>query len=1049
MILTKEKIESLNIVELVDDKIKNDTVHSLLIIVPTNRKLRQLKKIIISSFDNKPVTKINIETLTTLTTKINNFHKPFIPLSEATSSVLIKQSVDELELKYFATYSLGVPFGTLDKIKNVISEYKRHGISASKLLEESNKLEGSEKSKAEDIASVYELYNKKCNNLSAEELGDIYSDVLQLNSNDFTESFNNYFPTVETIILNEFDEFTSPEVKIINKLSELPEKKVFLSFDYYNYNPSLFSHLDESYTKLEDYGFNRIVDSAPTETSEFKNLVRSNLFQPKQNIKQNDNYKNKVYKIELQNRIDEIEFIAKKIKELVLLDNVNPENICVAFNIVGNYSNNIRDIFNKYSIPLNLTDRIQLKTSPPVVAAISLLELIEHDFYYNDIARVLTNGFINIKNVDLSNLLTVASELKIISSKSDWEILINDALALLSYNKELTKYERDKEKQKLFKAKNDIIYLDKLLSPLHKKNTIDEFLKNFKKLLLELKLPCKLLDNSFGKEEEYIKSVTVLMQTLTEVLTFIKLEEGDQKYSVNYFIEQIKTIANWARFNVKEKTDQGVLVTSVNEIRGLKFDYLFLGGLCDGDFPTKYQPEIFFSGSFQKKELVHQTEERYHFYQVLSSWNKRLYLTIPKHDADAELVTSTFVKDLEKIVSLTHLENFTHNQIYSKEELLIEFGKNVRNEKLQKETQNINLELEKLLKTNRIGVKRSSEPFKNNIYSGFIQNDNTNENINNYLEAFLNKEFSSSQLETFAKCPFKYLSEKILKLKPIAEPTEDAEPIELGNVLHSILYEFYTKIRNDKIEINKVGTEEFAKLQKLLFEIAEAKIEKLNLHSPLAFFEKEKILGIDGVKENSILNKFLLEEQKQDSDFTPFYFEYPFGTFTRDEDDAPKIPPLQIGKLKLRGKIDRIDVDVENNRFNIVDYKLKGKKPTLSELQKGISLQLMVYLMAGKHIIKDVDEKDYEGLKMFIYSLSYNEKNFGNKPVNLTRKKLTEESIIELNGEQIETTKQHLEKYYDKIGKGEFHLSEFEDRENLVCRFCDFKSLCRVQEVFE
>jgi len=1048
MILTKEKIKALSIVELIDDKIENDTVYSLLIIVPTNRKLRQLKKTIIASYKQKPITKINIETLTTLTTKINNFHKAFLPLSEATSSVLIKQAVEELSLKYFAAYSLGVPFGTLDKIKNVISEYKRHGITPSNLLQESAKLEGSEKSKAEDIASIYELYNQKCKILSAEELGDIYSDVLNLTTKDFTDSFNNYFLNVETIVLNEFDEFTSPEVKIINKLSELENKKLFLSFDYYNYNPSLFSHLDENYTRLEDYGFNRILDSTPTDTSEVKDLIRTNLFQPKKNIIISKKYENNVFKVELQNRNNEIEFIAKRIKELILIKNVQPEKICVAFNIVGNYSNYARDIFNKYHIPINLTDRIQLKSSPPVMAAISLLELIEHDFYYNDIARVLTNSFLNIKNIDLNNLLIVASELKIISGKNNWEHIINDALILLEFNSELSGNEIKDKTKKYKKAKSDINYLDNLLSPLRSKNTIDDFLKNFKKILLQLKLPCKLLDNSFGKEEEYIKSVTVLMQTLMEVLSFIKIEEGEGKYSVNYFIEQIKTIANWARFNVKEKTDQGVLVTSVNEIRGLSFDYLFLGGMCDGDFPTKYQPEIFFSGSFQKKELIHQTEERYHFYQVLSSWNKKLYITIPLHDIDKELVTSTFVKDLEKIISITSLEKYSNNQIFSKEELLIELGKDIENTKLKEKTKSIGVELEELLKANKIGVQRSSEPFENSSFNGFIKSKKQNEKIENYLNNFLSKEFSSSQFETFAKCPFKYFSEKILKLKPIVEPTEEAEPIELGNVLHSILYEFYSKVKEKKIIISNCDSKKFAKLKKILFKIAEEKINKLNLHSPLAFYEKEKILGIGGIKENSILNKFLLEEQKRNDNFSPSFFEYPFGTFIRDGKDAPKIPPLAIGELKLRGKIDRIDVDLENNKFSIVDYKLKGKKPTLAELQKGISLQLIVYLMAGKHIIENIEDKVYEGLKMFIYSLSYNEKDFGIKPVNLKRRPKNEE-IKQLNEKQIEITKQHLLEYYEKIGKGEFHLSKFEDRENLVCRFCDFKSLCRIQEIFE
>lgn len=77
-----------------------------------------------------------------------------------------------------------------------------------------------------------------------------------------------------------------------------------------------------------------------------------------------------------------------------------------------------------------MTDRISLKSSPSVIAAISLLELIEGDFHYNDIVRVLSNGFIKFENIDLNNLISVANELKITIGKNNWELIISDAKIL-------------------------------------------------------------------------------------------------------------------------------------------------------------------------------------------------------------------------------------------------------------------------------------------------------------------------------------------------------------------------------------------------------------------------------------------------------------------------------------------------------------------------------------------------------------------------------------------------------------------------------------------
>jgi len=1045
MILTKGNINEINIDLFIEQKILSDQLDSILIIVPTNRKLRDLKKKIIDNFIHKPVSKINIETLTTFSTKLLREYIGFTPLSEAAATVLIKRTADELELSYFSYYNKGIPFGTLDKIKNVISEYKKHGISPSDLIREADKLIGGEKNKALDIANIYKVYLERSKKLTALDIGDIYSLLLDLDKKFAAELFNNIYNHVEMVILDGFDEFTNQEIKIIDIISNIVDANLIINFDFYQKNKYLFSHLNQIHLNLLKHGFRKISDTTPMEISGFRNFIRSELFnENKEGLY--SRYKNRVFKTKHTNRNREAEFIAKTIKNLILNEKVEPENICVAFNIIGNYSSLIRDIFSEYGIPINLTDRITLKSSQPVIAAISLLELIENDFNYHDLMRVLTNGFLEFEDIDLNNLIFVATELKITRGLKNWDLSVKDAVKLLDFNADISNNAKLIIIKKYEKAAEDIRKISKLLLPFRGKNTKEEFFANFKKLLLKLKLPSIVSDNSHGREEEFIKSITVLLQTLNEVLLLIHEENAEKKYSLHFFIDQIKTISNWARFNIKEKSDYGVLVTSVNEIRGLKFDILFLGGMCDGDFPTKYFPEIFFSGSFQKKEQFHQTEERYHFYQALCSWENLLYLTIPQNDMVKELVESTFITDISKIIDFSVPESEFKNTVFTDQQLQVAYSENKNNKRLTKLITKRKIDISKLDENIFIRNQRTELPFADNKYSGFIGTDD--KEILNFLKSNSENDFSVSQLETFAKCPYKYFAERILKLKTLEEPSDEAEPIELGNVLHSILYDFYTRIVDEKIPIIQIGSEQFNELKKILFEIAEDKINKLNLSSPLAFFEREKILGIEGKKENSILHKFLEFEIDNLGEFKPSLFEFTFDNFFL-ENDKTEVTPFSVNKVKLRGKIDRIDIDDENQFFNIIDYKLKGRKPTVQELKKGLSLQLPTYLMAGEHFLKNIHNKDVHGNKMIIYSLDFKEDNFGPKPIIITGKKtLDSGEIKKLNEDLLLSSKEKIFEYHRNITRGKFNLSELEDRKEKVCKYCNFKALCRVQEVF-
>ena len=1043
MILIKAKIDGIDPDLLLDEYIQQGKLNQVLIIVPTNRKIRYLKRELITASPSKAVSVMHLYTLSTYSSKLffeNDFQRNNI-LGEASAAVLLNKAFTETDLKYFSSYSDGIPRGTLDRIKNVINKYKLNGIKPEQLLQESKKLSGSEKLKAIDIANVYDKYLELCINLNVYEDGDIYSELLKFDSNEFERKFRTHFPEVNLVMINGFDEFTIPEIEIINNTTNIKDLKLYVLFDYYNYNPALFSHLDECYKNFTAKGFSEIKDTSQASFTFFRQRLRERLFTltDKEQIKKSEV---EVVKLTGQTPEDEISLIAKEIKSLILDHKADVGSIVVAFNLISDHSNLIRDVFSRYGIPFNLTDRFALSESQPVIALINLLEISENNFYYKNIFRALTGRWIKNDDIDLSNLLRVSSNLKIISGYNNWIELIDRAI------EEIKLSEEDDENNLLpegfyIKAKKDIEKIYDLVKTFREKKTISEFKSDFKQLVFNLGIPERLVNDHADSVEKNVKAVTTLLQTSDELFDLLSEEyEDTKKFPLGFFISQLKTALQFTRYNIKERHSSGVLVTSVNELRGLYFDYVFVGGMVDGEFPTRYQPEIFFSGSFRKDEYKHILEERYHFYQTLSSAKKKIYLSYAKISERKEFTPSSFINDFSKII--TPVEKNTDDYrslIYSKTELLMQAS-----ELLKKDKENVladsGINLEQLKQNKEIDKIRTEDPFGESEYTGFIGKSLTDEEKGRLLEQ-KEKQYSASQLEEYAKCPFQYFLKRILLLETIEEPSEEIEAFELGSLIHSILYEFYKTIKEKNILLKDCDDKTFAKAEKIIFDIAAKKIDRLNLQSTPAFFEREKIFGIAGNKRNSILYRFLETERDNKGNFLPQYFEIAFGSFNKSKPEFE----VDVKEIKLRGKIDRIDIDAENQQYKVIDYKLSGRKPSKQDLESGISLQLPIYLFASRTLINAQLNKELIPTEAVIYSLKLKKDEFGEKVIHISNKrKPDDEDLIKSNEELIKICNEVIPLYVDKISKGMFNLSTLENRESKACKYCDFISICRIQE---
>jgi ATP-dependent helicase/nuclease subunit B len=262
----------------------------------------------------------------------------------------------------------------------------------------------------------------------------------------------------------------------------------------------------------------------------------------------------------------------------------------------------------------------------------------------------------------------------------------------------------------------------------------------------------------------------------------------------------------------------------------------------------------------KRNEINHQIEERYRFYQALCCWRKKLYLTSPKQDERKELVESNFLAEFERLFlpEIKTAKDYS-DKIYSKEELLIYTGEK-GTDSLRKifSGSEFELSIEQIDKSINVDKIRRESPFGDSEFTGSIYKQ-LSPLAKQEIDALKEKEYSISQLETYAKCPYRYFAQRILMLKEVEEPTEEIEAIEMGSILHKILYEFYKELRNRNIVLNKADKKELEEAEVLIFAVAEKNIEKANFRSPVAFFEKEKILGINGDRKNSIYK--ILEEE--------------------------------------------------------------------------------------------------------------------------------------------------------------------------------------------
>ncbi|MEO8169180.1 MAG: hypothetical protein ABI623_13085, partial [bacterium] len=495
---------------------------------------------------------------------------------------------------YFSPRGHGpiLPHGTFQKIIHVIQSLKETGIYPEALVDEVAESEDDEQAKLYDIAKIYLSYEQLLSSLGGFDVQGAFKALHHdCSLQKFDEAFRTAFPTAKQVLIAGFDEFTDAEIGFIEKLQSIG-LGVSLLFDFQLGNPALFGHLEKNYKRFKELGFVH-------QPEKYSANVLSRSFFPKEELPSRSHIiehlaeglfkrdesaakiaSDSITIARAKDRIREIELICKLIKQLALdKPGRDLSRICVALYKPQLYTPIVREQFRKFGIPVNVTDRFELSQAPPVVAVIGLLEIATKGFRRDDVLRTTGSCYFEFNNgkpLNRANLATISLDLRIPGGVRTWEKKIErqlerlqNEMLLSSDDEENTRHARDISR--LEKAQSDIQWLDAVLHNISSDLTPAAFERELCRLLDKLELGRRIvLSPSRQLIEKDAQAYAKFLDVVSQMVSLVEYQEGKEKlHSLKFYVEQLKIALLEERYNIREQFGAGVLVTSIEETRGL------------------------------------------------------------------------------------------------------------------------------------------------------------------------------------------------------------------------------------------------------------------------------------------------------------------------------------------------------------------------------------------------------------------------------------------------------------------------------------------------
>ncbi len=810
--------------------------------------------------------------------------------------------------------------GLISSLITLFNEFSDYGISPDVLEKAKGKLPSNLQPRIEDIAAVYELYDELSRDGFDNEKDDL-SKVAHLIEK------SGYFGDT-SIYIDAFSGFTPAEFKVIEALIGVaPRVCISLCLDplrdgeiFKNVlgTKERLSSLANKYGVATEYDL-RAADQLPPEKKFFAENCFTADFEPP--------FEGEPDNIEICCASDiysECELVASDIMRQIR-NGSRFRDLCIVMGDPKEYKGILDVILARHGIPCHFSAKRDVSQSLCVKAVLSALNIITYNWRLSDVISYLKTGLCSITDEEADLIEEYASTWSISGSlwktDDDWNMNPN---GYAEFN--------EKDRCELIRI-NEI--RDRLREPIldlaetMKGKTTAE---SAAVAIYEFIVGCVVPENLVGDD---LASWNALCDSLEQLSLCGKDTEVSDTETLKRLI---KLVAAQSSYSLIPTSVDEVSCVSATSLKDGLIKKCYIIGVNDGSFPVEFSEGNLINDSLRSSlvdraglELPHDPEEMY---------TEQLWLFYRAFLMSDNVWVSRYASSLdggEKLPSSAMLEL---NKLYP--DLKI---------KTEKDFPLYSLVYDKPSAFDRIStypwmkeVFADDKLYKNAVEAldvplstykcGLVDDDN--------LRLFeKDLKLTQSRIDSFVHCRFAYALQYELKLREQLKVTYD--PRDVGNFIHKLLEEFFKKLKSEGKSPGELSDYEQKSLVDNL--IDNYILDTCGNHSMVskrlfALFERLRRHGLVFVR--SICREFA------DSDFRPSAFELSINNHDSDAISPYSIALSDGTRVYLTGQIDRVDTYEKNGKtyFRIVDYKTGSKAFKLDDLEKGLNLQMFLYLFS-------------------------------------------------------------------------------------------------------
>ncbi|WP_010650057.1 helicase-exonuclease AddAB subunit AddB [Oceanobacillus massiliensis] len=663
----------------------------------------------------------------------------------------------------------------------------------------------------------------------------------------------------------------------------------------------------------------------------------------------------------------EVEGAAQEILRLVEEEEYRFQDIAVFIRQTDVYHDLIHTIFDDHGIPVFIDEKRTMLNHPLIEFIRSLLDVVEGNWRYDAIFRVLKTGFIPSTDKECPLTSDAIDELENyvleygIRSRERWFGTEEWKFQRFRGFDQATQTDAEKDTQnRINKYRYQVTEaLQQFDEQIRKASTIRELSETTYMLLEDLGVPSRLeqmreqYDESGeaekGREQDQVwNAIIQLFDEMVEIA-------GDEEMKLSTFHSTLEAGFETLKFAHVPPSMDHVIVGTIDRSRMSGVKCAFLLGVNEGIWPMKppgdgmineEEREMLAGNGIRladsgKRQLL---DDWFYMYLAFTVAEDRLMISFPLSDEEGKAkMPSQLIKRVESLfpTCTAHLLLQDPDELIDAERFITTPVKT------------------RSALTAQLARTRKGYPVKPvwwEVFNWYVQNQPKysttyttlqslyyeNKPINlaaETVEELYPKQVkaSVSRLETYYKCSYQHFAKYSLKLDE--RKTYKLDAPDIGQLFHEALKTITEWIQvdgKDFAQLTKRDTDGYA--QKAVHHLAPI-LQHQILHSSNRYkYIQQKL------QEVIARAAYILSEQARQSHFSPVGLELGFG-------EREKLPPLSMQlpngyELLLRGRIDRVDkaLNEESLFLRIIDYKSSARGLNLIEVYYGLALQMLTYL---------------------------------------------------------------------------------------------------------